>query len=214
MPSRASYLKAMGIEVWTRRALVSPMPNGPDAPARLAPGAKQEPAPAAVETTVAPVPSIPASSSPTPVETRVPEVPRFRLGMLHYGDFSVCMLLAEKAEFPRRFSDDVARLMGADIAAARYQQLDWPMLDTQGIDQSVNAAREVVMRKFAVLARRVLVIGADIGDYYLPLAGFEPLAPRDVNRQSMLWVPGLDTVTASADSKQQFMHVLLGWREA
>lgn len=213
MPSRASYLRAMGIEVWTRRALVPAVPKGPDAPAGLASGAKQDTAPAVVETAAAAVPSIRASL-PTPVETRPPEVPRFRLGMLHYGDFSVCMLLAEKAEFPRRFSDDVARLMGADIAAARYQQLDWPMLDTQGIDQSVHAAREVVMRKFSVLGRQVLVIGTDIGDYYLPLAGFEPLVPRTVDRQSMLWVPGLRTVTASADSKQQFMYLLLGWREA
>ena len=48
-----------------------------------------------------------------------PATPRFRIAMLHYGSIGICVSLEQDADFPRRFCDDLARFMAADLQSLK-----------------------------------------------------------------------------------------------
>ncbi len=173
MLTQLETLKAMGIEVWMLRDNSAVLPE-----------------------------SAPGHEIPSPVKQRVtkenhqmsipeaePAIPRFRFAMLHYGSVGFCLSLTEGAELPRRFCDDVARVMAADLQALKFQIVEWPMLDTSGIDQSIDAARQVITQKFGVLPPKVIVVGADVAEYFGPLEKVGDDAPVLVGGHSYLLVP-------------------------
>ncbi len=207
----------MGIDVWERKSLY---PSEPDP--------SVSPASTEVE---APAGNASASSRQKPVQSRASdndtsatvtsaavtgaeEQPRFRLGMYHYESVGVCLLLDEKSEMPRRLCDDIARSAGGNLEAVRFQELKWPMLETAGIDQSLDAAREVVTQKFHALPNRVIVFGAGLATYFQPLSNVTAFQPTSAGRQSLLLVPDLAQFQNSADEKRQFLRVLHGWQSA
>ena len=196
MLTQLETLKAMGIEVWALRESGAVLPE-----------------------------SAPEPEMPAPVKQRatkendqvsIPDgelaIPRFRLAMLHYGSVGFCLSLAEGAELPRRFCDDVARVMAADMQALKFQIVEWPMLDTSGIDQSVDAARQVITQKFGVLPPKVIVVGADVAEYFGPLEKVSDDAPVLVGGQSYLLVPSLIELLKSADKKRHLMILLANWQ--
>jgi len=214
LTGKRQYLDAMGIDVWSiRPALPGPMQtpgSGSPLPDLMkAIGASPEPE------RKSPVPSAETrdkktATKPAPAEA---EVPRFRFALLHYGTLGVCISLGETDSLPRRFCDDLARVMGGDLEGLRYHELTWPMLDTSGIDQSVNAAREVVTQKLKSLPARVVVIGEDVAEYYGPLRDLGN-EPRNVGNQSYLLVPSMATTSGSAEIKRSLFISLQAWRNS
>ncbi len=207
LTGKRQYLDAMGIDVWSVR---------PDNPAPVQPSSGHSPMPDLVKA----IGAAPEPSKKAPVPKQEPvheapvaaEVPQFRFALLHYGSLGVCVSLGESDSLPRRFCDDLARVMGADIDSVRYQELKWPMLNTSGIDQSVNAAREFVTQKFRALPTRVVVIGEDVAEYFGPLRDLGA-EPKLVGNQSYLMIPSMAQTAASADIKRSLFLSLVTWRE-
>ena len=209
LSGKRDYLNAMGIDVWSIRPAVGRQSAATGQPS---------PVPDIIKTMGA-APGTPPSEVSS-LETGPPgqaataeagTVPRFRLALLHYGSFGICVSLGESGKLPRRFCDDLARVMGCDLEALRYHELVWPMLDTSGIDQSVNAAREVVARKLGALPPRVLVFGDDVAEYFTPLQEAER-EPQAVGSQSFLLQPALAETMTSADIKRRLFLSLQAWR--
>ena len=206
MLNRLETLKAMGIEVWTLR----PGPEAGDMPAS-SPSPVESRAGKAGETVA--TRESDSVSRPLPVKPMTDEVPEFRFELLHYETVGICISLAADAGLPRRFCDDIARTMGASIDKARFQMLEWPMLNTSGIDQSLSAARQVLTQKFSIMPRRTVVIGTDVPRFYGPLRSMEPGVPGQAGNQSFLFVPSLVELMGSAAEKRKLMRTLSGWPE-
>jgi len=204
--TRSGYLKAMGIDVWTSRSAIAP------------------------QVVVAVGSAIQSMNSLTEMSTQAPDrdvetaaavqteaalvgtpLPEFMLALLHYETVGLCLSLGAESELPRRFCDDVARTMGGNIESLRYQLLKWPMLSTSGIDQSINAAREVVTQKFRQMPSKVLVFGDDVGDYYNPLRDLAPMSTGAVGAQTFLRVPSLTELLGSGSSKRELMLAMHHW---
>ena len=207
--TRSGYLKAMGIDVWTSRSAITPQVV------------------AAVESAIQSMNSVtemPTQAPDRDVETAAAvqteaalvgtPLPEFMLALLHYETVGLCLSLAAESELPRRFCDDVARTMGGNIESLRYQLLKWPMLSTSGIDQSINAAREVVTQKFRQMPSKVLVFGDDVGDYYNPLRDLAPMSTVAVGAQTFLKVPSLTKFLGSGSSKRELMLAMHHWRKS
>ena len=207
--TRSGYLKAMGIDVWTTRSAIAP------------------------EVVVAVESAIQSMNSITEMSTQAPDrdvetaaavqteaalvgtpLPEFMLALLHYETVGLCLSLGAESELPRRFCDDVARTMGGNIESLRYQLLKWPMLSTSGIDQSINAAREVVTQKFRQMPSKVLVFGDDVGDYYNPLRDLAPMSTGAVGAQTFLKVPSLKGLLGSGSAKRELMLAMHRWRSS
>lgn len=204
----------MGINVWSvRPAIPSPVQTssgGSPLPELVkAIGASPEPARKAA----APLAEKPVNETARQSAAVEAEVPRFRYALLHYGTLGVCISLGETDSLPRRFCDDLARVLGGDLEGLRYHELTWPMLDTSGIDQSVNAAREVVTQKLKSLPAKVVVIGEDVAEYYGPLRDIGD-QPRTVGNQSYLLVPSMARTSASAEIKRSLFIALQTWRNS
>ncbi len=206
MRSKRQYLEAMGIDVWSRR----PPPVVVKEKTKAAPRRADKPKRA--EHT---------ANAPRPPSGKVPpiahEVPRFSLAFFHYGSIGLCLSLNnEKTQVPRRLCDDLARVMNGNIEAVRFHRLDWPMLSTTGIDQSIDAAREVVTQKFSALPARVIIIGQDVADYYEPLADVQAHLPGDaggqkIGGQSVMLLPSLEAFMASVQAKRDLLPALYQW---
>ena len=205
--TRSGYLKAMGIDVWTSRSAIAPQVV------------------VAVESAIQSMNSLTEMSTQAPdrdVETTAAvqteaalvgtPLPEFMLALLHYETVGLCLSLGAESELPRRFCDDVARALGGNIKSVRYQLLKWPMLSTSGIDQSINAAREVVTQKFRQMPSRVLVFGDDVGEYYNPLRDLAPMLVGAVGAQTFLKVPSLKGLLESGSVKRELMLAMDHWR--
>ena len=223
MQTRQSYLKAMGIEVWRYRA------PGPLAVAEAssAPGARSSQyagggidAAAAVLKQTAPTPearqhkqAAPAGPSPAKQARSREPVPEFRLGLLRYENLGIVVSLTPGEAVPRRLCDDIARLLAGQHETPSYHLLEWPMLDSSSIDQSLSAARQVVTQKLTQLSGRVLVLGEGLGEYFGPLASLADGEAADIGRQSFMLVSNLAALKSSADQKRQLMHRLQRWQQ-
>lgn len=212
MLSRQQYLKAMGIDVWSIR----PAPGGL---AVVQPTLAQGDPDLAVPATYPSMRNASVKSAVTgaiiPADRPTKqEVPEFRLALLHYGSIGICLSLGKTAELPRRFCDDIAGIMGGELKAARFHQLQWPMLSSRDIDQSISAAREVVTQKFRVLPSRVIVFGEDVGEYFNPLRDLPVLTPGSIGSQSFLLIPSLGDLMGSSAAKRELMATLCQWRLA
>ena len=211
MLTRQEYLKAMGIEVWRLRR---PLPE-PDA---LDP---RQTHPVEVSSAdVAAVQAMPRSSqaedsalSAQASASKV-SIPRFRLALLHYKTVALVVSLEEKMDPPKRLCDDIARLLGGDLEGLRYRLLEWPMLNTSGIDQSLSSARQVVTQKFGQLPNKVLIFGSEVSDYFGAIESLVPGKPGKVGRQSFIVVPSLLETMSSASAKRALMLSLYQWGNA
>jgi len=204
--TRGGYLKAMGIDVWTSRPAVA-LPVDAAAEPAIKPANRQ----AAVEKVEKVKPDTPAQVGDA---ASGKEIPEFMLALFHYETIGICLSLRAESELPRRFCDDVARAMGGNIKSVRYQLLKWPMLSTSGIDQSINAAREVVTQKFRQMPSRVLVFGKDVGEYYNPMRDLSPMSVGTVGAQTFLMVPSLKDLLGSGSAKRELMLVMQHWRSS
>jgi hypothetical protein len=207
--TRSGYLKEMGIDVWIPRSAIAPQVvvavesaiqsmNGLTEMSAQAPDRDVETA-AVVQTKTSSI------GAPLPV---------FMLALLHYETVGLCLSLGAESELPRRFCDDVARTMGGNIESLRYQLLKWPMLSTSGIDQSINAAREVVTQKFRRMPSKVLVFGDDVGDYYNPLRDLASMSIGAVGAQTFIKVPSLTEILGSGSSKRELMLAMHHWHRS
>lgn len=207
--TRSGYLKAMGIDVWTSRSAVAPQVvaavEAAIEPANSPTGMSRQAAAKKVETDTAVQTGDAATGK---------QIPEFMLALFHYETIGICLSLRAESELPRRFCDDVARAMGGNIESVRYQLLKWPMLSTSGIDQSINAAREVVTQKFRQMPARVLVFGDDVGEYYYPLRDLAPLSVGAVGVQTFLKVPSLKGLLGSGSAKRELMLAMHRWRSS
>ena len=203
MPSKTAYLNAMGIDVWIRRPVRAvPRAVDPQLEPDAATGGGAESNEATQER---------PSAAVQPVD-----IPHFRMGLIHYESsqnetIALCTLIPEGAAFPKRFADDLARVMGGNLEAARYQELNWPMLSSANIDQSIDAAREVVRRKFEVLGARVIVLGDTLNQYLPAMASIEPWQTGTLGRQSVLVTPAFEELN-TAEAKRRLLQALMAWQ--
>ncbi|MEM7283908.1 MAG: hypothetical protein AAF438_20015 [Pseudomonadota bacterium] len=205
MAGKRAYLSAMGIDVWVRRTkLVS----------QRAPQSTQP-----VHEVLAQVAELPSTESAKPKSVTTPPanpdqpVPRFSMAFFHYVQIGICVALrGTGGPIPKRLCDDIARFAGGDVKAARFQQLDWPMLSNKGIDQSVKAAQEVVTQKFTTLPERVLVLGAGVAEYFGPLKPLESLAVAKFGKQQLMMVKDLEALQQSAAEKKALMIAISSWK--
>ena len=123
-------------------------------------------------------------------------------------------VILEDQDLMRALISANERAMGGNIESVRYQLLKWPMLSTSGIDQSINAAREVVTQKFRQMPSRVLVFGDDVGEYYNPLRDLAPMSVGAVGAQTFLKIPSLKDFLASGSSKRELMLAMHHWRSS
>ena len=212
--TRSGYLKAMGIDVWTSRPAAPPLIA--DAEPVIKPANRQaEMSGRAVLEKVEKVEKVQVDAVvPSGDAAADKEIPEFMLALFHYETIGLCLSLRAESDLPRRFCDDVARAMGGNIESVRYQLLKWPMLSTSGIDQSINAAREVVTQKFRQMPSRVLVFGDDVGEYYNPLRDLAPMLVGAVGAQTFLMVPSLKDLLGSGSSKRELMLAMHHWRSS
>ena len=210
--TRSGYLKAMGIDVWTSRSALAPQVDVDAEPSTQRANSQD---PASVQPVVEQVKKAKADA---PVQADPPivdqEIPRFMLALFHYETIGICLSLGAESDLPRRFCDDLARAMGGNVQSVRYQLLKWPMLSTSGIDQSINAAREVVTQKFRQMPSRVLVFGDDVGEYYNPLRDLAPMSVGAVGAQTFLKIPSLKDFLVSGSSKRELMLAMHHWRSS
>ena len=139
-------------------------------------------------------------------------IPQFRIAMLHYGSLGICLALDQDEDVPRRFCDDVARVMAADLQSLKFKIVEWPMLDTSGIDQSLKAARQVVTQRFLAMPDKVIVIGAEIRDYFQPIEDIGDETLSIVGKQEYLMLPSLRALFGSVNKKRLLMSLLYNWR--
>ena len=207
--TRNGYLKAMGIDVWTSRSVVAPQTVAA-VEAAIEPASRST-----VMSRSAPAIKIEADVTVQTGDAAMGEpIPEFMLALFHYETIGICLSLRAESELPRRFCDDVARAMGGNVESVRYHLLKWPMLSTSGIDQSINAAREVVTQKFRQMPARVLVFGDDVGDYYNPLRDMAPLSVGVVGVQTFLKVSSLKDLLGSGSAKHELMLAMHRWRSS
>lgn len=193
--TKRQYLAAMGIDVWVPRVSgavdigvqeeASSATPLPDAAAPKSFSQKKAERPAPRRKVAAP-----------------PPAPAFSLALLHYGSVGLCLSLEAGGKLPRRFCDDVARAGRGDVENARFQQLDWPMLKSTSIDQSIDVAREVVARKFLWLPDRIFVFGEDVCDYHQAIAAAKPGQVVRAEPKHYTLMGGVFEVMASADAKR------------
>ena len=201
MQTRSEMLEAMGIEVWRLRGSASiEVPVTPAARLPIRP--EINPLPELEPAAVSPETVAPVSSEP---------VPQFRLAFLHYQTLGICLALEPGEEVPRRFCDDIARFLGGEVSDLKFQLLDWPMLNTSGIDQSLTAARQVVTQKFNLMPSKVLVFGNDVSTYFGPLEKAELDNPVLVGRQQYLVTGALRELMPSTAGKRHLLSILIGW---
>lgn len=200
MSSKAAYLKAMGIEVWSRRSLyAAPVP------------VSEVSVPAAGQVVAAAGAAIKSDSQP-PQAPVVPEkVPEFTLGFIYYETVAVGAMIPAGKEFPRRFCDDLARMMGGKLESPKYQAITWPMLATTGVDQSITAAREVVRRKFELMGSKVMLLGEDVTEYLPQLADVSAWDIGVLDGQHVLVLPTVSELGSTA-AKRRLLKLLLAWR--
>ena len=141
----------------------------------------------------------------------LPPIPEFRIAIMHYGTIGLCLSLEQGEDVPRRFCDDIARAMAADLRSLKFNILEWPMLDTSGIDQSVRAARQVVTQRLITLPDKVIVIGAKIVEYFEPLENFREGDPLRLGKQTYQLVPSLTELLKSASKKRRLMSFIYNW---
>ena len=196
MQTRLDTLEHMGIEVWRLR----------QSPPAMATTEEVQSDQNVIKAT--PVENN-AETEPTPPSPES-HVPRFRIAFLHYESVGFCLSLAPEADLPRRFCDDLARVLGGDVGAVRFQMLEWPMLNTSGIDQSEAAARQVVTQKFSQLPSRVVVLG-EVPAYFGPLENIEAEKPTNIGRQQYLQIPELADLMQSSIRKRQLLSILKSW---
>lgn len=216
MLSKHEFLKAMGIEVWSTRqslpAAAAPLPVATESRDERPPVHEIVARPvsdASIITTQADsTPSDGLQSSPSQSQP----TPEFRLAMMHYGSLGMCLLLQTDASVPRRFCDDIARFAGADVSALKYQELQWPMLATSGIDQSLSAAREVVVQKFKLLPPKMILFGDEMGTYFPPVQSMQLLSSNQFGGQTFLLLPQAPELMASVAQKRALMLALDKWQ--
>lgn len=205
--TKGGYLRAMGIDVWTSRPTVAPdVGAAPEMLVQQENSADQVSRRALVKNVE---PETPIQIEAAAADKQIPE---FMLALFHYETIGICLSLRAESELPKRLCDDVARALGANIKSVRYQLLKWPMLSTSGIDQSINAAREVVTQKFRQMPSRVLVFGDDVGEYYHPLRDLAPMLVGGVGAQTFLKVPSLKGFLESGSIKRELMLAMDHWR--
>ncbi len=213
--TRSGYLKAMGIDVWTSRSAPAPEVV---AEAELTTQRANSQAAVSTQPVVERAKEVKKAKADAPVQADPPatdkEIPRFMLALFHYETIGICLSLGAESDLPRRFCDDLARAMGGNVQSVRYQLLKWPMLSTSGIDQSINAAREVVTQKFRQMPSRVLVFGDDVGEYYNPLRDLAPMSVGAVGAQTFLKIPSLKDFLVSGSSKRELMLAMHHWRSS
>lgn len=240
MLTKRETLRAMGIEVWSLRSGMTPanldLANSdaasakPSTPSSKKPSASSLTPIEALKAQVAPtgedsVEAAQGQRRSTGVENSADQaadqtahpsgdksVPSFRYAMLHYDSVGVCISLPQESEVPRRLCDDLARLMGGDIKAVKFQELKWPMLSNSGIDQSLGAARQVVTEKFRLLPQKVIVIGADVGHCFQPVQDLAHMTHGRFGAQAYFLIDSADALISSSETKRRLMMALLAWR--
>ena len=128
--------------------------------------------------------------------------------MLHYGSLGLCLSMAEGETLPRIFCDDVARAAGGDVEAVKYQQLDWPMVNSATMDQSIEVARQVVAGKLAQLPNHILFFGPDLPQYIEPLASTKLGETVQVGKAQCLLLANAADVMASGEEKRKLWHLV------
>ena len=187
----------MGIDVWSTRPVASE---------------QTEPAIQAESDKLKKISSAPATQKKPSAETPRAKTPKFTLAFFHYQEVAVCVSVNDmNGAVPRRLCDDMARYVGVDVAAVRFQQLEWPMLSTSGIDQSKQAARQVVTQKFSQLPERVIVLGKEVAEYYGPLEKLDGLEPMKIGKQSILLISEPRSLMTSSTLKKSLMLALSSW---
>lgn len=221
------YLAAMGIDVWVHRGRLADLTQVmPDSPAAAAPATSANQPPPAVhekavdeQATQKKAQGSPPEAAPTAIEAQdlqpAPEasgqdveVPSFSLALLHYGSLGLCLSMAEGEEVPKVFCDDLARAAGANVKAVKHQQLDWPMVNSNSMDQSIAVARQVVASKLVQLPSRILMLGQDLARWHEPLTGANPGDLVQAGDSLCLLLPSASEIMASADEKRRLWSLL------
>jgi len=145
------------------------------------------------------------------VSPNISPSPEFRFALLHYETVGFCVSLSDVKELRRRIFDDIARFMAADPKTMKQQVIEWPMLESLSIDQSLDAARQVVTQKFRLLPAKVIVVGSDVVPYFGPLEKALTETPVLVGSQSYLLIPSVSELMESAQRKRDLMTSLNDW---
>ena len=215
MLTQLEALKAMGIEVWVLRREEIVEEQSTSVLIEPDPGARQNSLDALNFRKQFGAETKTSTNAPLLAEKAVfPNVsssPKFRFALLHYMTVGFCVSLSEVDEMPRRIFDDIARFMGADPKTMKQQIIEWPMLETSSIDQSLDAARQVVTQKFGLLPAKVIVMGYDLIPYFGPLEKALMETPVLVGSQSYLLIPSFSELKRSAQRKRELLVLLNGW---
>ncbi len=200
----------MGIDVWVLRTNVAPIEAETAAAAPAATtqsrGIQQVAdaiGPITETQTDAPKPA-PKPAAPQ----KLKETPSFTLALFHYGTVGICISVAPGQSPPRKFCDDVARAAGGDVGGVRYQQLEWPMVKSSSIDQSIDAARAVVAQKFSLLPQQVMIFGSDVCNYFAPIEAGSPGTTIRHEERRFTLMPAVAEVMSSASHKRQLWQLI------
>ena len=238
MDVKRDYLRAMGIEIWSIRPPVpervvaesvgQPSADHQQAPRTVLPAASPTAAQIVAPLRTGQPSGVGSSDHALSLDgsrnigsrnidgnigghTGGAEKPVFSLVFLHYRTHGFCLWLnSADSALSRKFCDDVARFIGADLTATKYQKLDWPMLNTPGVDQSLEVVQEVLAQKFSVLPKQIIVFGEEVCRFHPGLVGTSLGETRILGSQSVLLVPALKTLLDSGSQKRQLLQWLVG----
>ncbi len=212
MRTKRQYLDAMGIDIWTLRCHASSEQQTDVLLEAATPNSK---VPEASEVEAAPQVTATkksAATTETGAKKNSPEQeePRFTLAFLQYDQLGLCLSLpSDQTKIPKHFCDDLARSLGKNPDTGSSQLLEWPLLNSSSIDQSLAAAKEVVMHKFNLLPATVLVFGEAVKQYHPDLEALVSASPtQETGRQTVYLFDEVTSVMQSADAKRALWQTL------
>lgn len=189
---RNSYLKEMGIDVWTLRG---PSETGTE-------GSLQ--------------PSVHDSMDGSMDQGEAADELEFHLCFLNYRSLAICLSLGKNQEVispgARRFCDDVALALNGSVLKPGINNLKWPIRGEQ--DRSVSAAESVLLQRLNGLPGLVLIFGDSTASLIPGVQGLANNQVFEVNGRQVLLLNSIDQLCQGSDGKRSLWQIIQAHRKS
>ena len=193
---RNSYLKEMGIDVWTLRG-----------PSETAAG---EPLQLTVDE------SMGGSIDHSMEDREVTDGHEFHLCFLNYRSFAICLSLGKNQEVispgARRFCDDVALALNGSDLKPGINNLKWPIRGEE--DRSVSAAESVLLQRLDGLPALILIFGDSAASLIPGVQGLANNQVFEVNGRQVLLLNSIDHLCQGSGGKRSLWQIIQEHRKS
>jgi hypothetical protein len=189
---RNSYLKEMGIDVWTLRG-----------PSETGSGESLQP-------------SVGDPVGDSADEGEITDELEFHLCFLNYRSLAICLSLGKSQEVispgARRFCDDVALALNGSVLKPGINNLKWPIRGEQ--DRSVSAAEAVLLQRLNGLPGLVLIFGNSTASLIPGVQGLANNQIFEVNGRQVLLLNSIDQLCQGSGGKRSLWQTIQAHRKS